>query len=188
LAFRTTEIAGVWLFEPQVFRDQRGEFFETFRPDQILDQTGFNFKAAQVNTSVSNRGVIRGIHFKQNPPGQAKFVAVNAGSIIDVAIDLRKSSPTFGSWQAFELSADNHISLMLGYGIGHAFLALEDNTRVTYVCDSVFQPEFEHSINPLDAGINWQSLGSPSGITNFIISDKDKTAPSLAAAGPILFA
>lgn len=173
MPFQPTEIQGVSLFVPEVFEDNRGHFFESFRQDKTLEETGFNFEVKQVNTSLSKRGVLRGIHFKKNPPGQAKFVSVSHGKILDLAIDLRQSSKTFGHWQAFELSEKNNRSLLLGYGIGHAFLSLEDNTRVSYLCDSVFEPEIEFSINPLKAGINWQELAKPFGISEFAVSDKD---------------
>jgi dTDP-4-dehydrorhamnose 3,5-epimerase len=187
MSFQSSSIQGVWLFTPQVFEDDRGLFFEAFRPDKCLAETGFDFKVAQVNTSVSKKGTLRGIHFKQNPPGQAKFVSVASGSIIDLAIDLRKSSPTFGQWQAFELSEANKNALLIGYGVGHAFLALEDDTRVTYLCDSVFQPEIEHAINPLAAGINWLELGNAVGVNELLVSDKDKAAPRLEDVGHLLF-
>ena len=187
MGFSKTEIEGVYLFEPKVFEDERGSFQEAFRRDKTLEETGFDFEVAQVNTSVSNRGVLRGIHFKKYPPGQAKFVSVQQGRIIDVAIDLRKSSPTFGQYLAFELSAENNKSLLLGYGIGHAFLSLEDNTRVSYLCDSVFEPEIEFGINPLEASIDWEKLAKPFRIERFVISEKDRKALPLSEAEELLF-
>ena len=179
LNYSQTGIDGVHLFTPKIFEDERGQFFEAFRPDKTLLETGFDFRVAQVNTSVSIRGTLRGIHFKKAPPGQAKFVSVSQGKILDIAIDLRQSSSTFGNWQAFELSAENNQSLLLGYGIGHAFLALEDNTKVSYLCDSVFQPEIEFGINPLEAGIDWQQLAKPYGVAEFVVSEKDLAADNL---------
>lgn len=187
MPYQETDIEGVWLFQPKIFEDDRGHFFESFRPDKTFEATGFQFDVQQVNTSLSKRGVIRGIHFKKYPPGQAKFVSVNRGKILDVAIDLRRSSETFGRWQAFELSPDNNHCLLLGYGIGHAFLSLEDNTKVTYLCDSVFQPEIEFGINPLDAGIVWEDLADPWGVSEFLVSDKDREAPGLDGAEELLF-
>jgi dTDP-4-dehydrorhamnose 3,5-epimerase len=185
--FQPTEIEGVFLFIPRVFEDSRGHFFESFRQDKTLEETGFNFEVKQVNTSLSKRGVLRGIHFKKNPPGQAKFVSVSQGKILDLAIDLRQSSKTFGHWQAFELSQDNKQSLLLGYGIGHAFLALEDNTKVSYLCDSVFEPEIEFGINPLEAGINWQELAKPFGVSEFVVSDRDLAADNFERGAKRLF-
>jgi dTDP-4-dehydrorhamnose 3,5-epimerase len=181
------EIAGVYLFERKVLRDGRGSFHEAFSRDVILEETGFDFQVSQVNTSVSNKGVLRGIHYKKFPPGQAKFVSVHHGSIIDVAIDLRRSSPTFGRYLAFELSAENNKGLLLGYGIGHAFLSLEDNTRVSYLCDSVFEPEIEFGISPFKASIDWVGLAEPYGVESFVVNEKDKQAVSLLSAGELLF-
>jgi len=185
--FQPTEIEGVFLFTPRVFEDSRGHFFESFRQDKTLEETGFNFEVKQVNTSVSKRGVLRGIHFKKNPPGQAKFVSVSQGKVLDLAIDLRQSSKTFGHWQAFELSQENNRSLLLGYGIGHAFLALEDNTKVSYLCDSVFEPEIEFGINPLEAGIDWQELAKPFGVSEFVVSDRDLAADNFERGAKRLF-
>ena len=187
MGFSKTEIEGVYLFEPKVFEDERGSFHEAFRRDKALEGTGFDFDVAQVNASVSNKGVLRGIHFKKYPPGQAKFVSVNQGSIIDVAIDLRTSSPTFGQYLAFELSAENNKGLLLGYGIGHAFLSLQDKTRVSYLCDSVFEPETEFGVNPLEASIDWEELAKPFGIERFVTSEKDRQALSLSEASELLF-
>jgi dTDP-4-dehydrorhamnose 3,5-epimerase len=184
--FQSTEIAGVHLFTPKLFGDSRGLFYESFRPDQVLSETGYDFSVAQVNNSVSSRGVVRGIHFKENPPGQAKFVSVHRGSIVDVVIDLRQSSPTFKKWQAFELNDQNRNSLLIGNGIGHSFVSLEDETFVSYLCDTIFQPDLEHGINPLSSGIDWQSL---TGLkpAELIVSDKDLAAPNLEEARSLLF-
>lgn len=187
MTYSKTTIEGAYLFTPKVFEDSRGHFFESFRQDQVLAETGFDFSVAQVNNSHSTKGTLRGIHFKENPPGQAKFVSVTSGAIIDIVIDLRKSSPTFGKWEAFELSSSNKNSLLLGYGLGHAFLALEHDTRVTYLCDSTFDPYREHGINPLAAGIDWNLLARSFGISDFLISEKDTNAPRLEDAGDLLF-
>lgn len=187
MPYERTEIEGVFLFKPKVLEDPRGNFFESFRRDVTLQETGFDFIVAQVNNSLSAKGALRGIHFKQYPPGQAKFISVTAGAVFDVAIDLRRSSPTFGQWQAFELSAINKHSLLLCYGIGHAFLALEDNTRVTYLCDSVFEPELEHGINPLSAGIDWQKFANRRSISEFTMSEKDKLAPKFDNSEKLFF-
>ena len=187
MSFSKTFIDGVHLFEPRVFKDERGSFHEAFRLDKTARETGFDFGVAQVNNSVSQKGTIRGIHFKRYPPGQAKFVSVHRGGIIDVAVDLRKSSPTFGRHQAFELNAENNKSLLLGYGIGHAFLSLEDSTLVSYLCDSVFEPEIEFGVNPLGASIDWAELARPFGIERFVISEKDKLSGTLMESRDVLF-
>lgn len=182
-----TEIKDVFVFEPEVFEDPRGGFYEAFRPDRCLLATGFMFNVAQINTSISKRGVIRGIHSKKLPPGQAKFVSVTKGKIIDVVIDLRKSSQTFLQWKAFELSEQNRRSLLIGYGLGHAFLSLEDDTRVNYLCDSVFEPHIEICINPMQAGIDWDSLSGGASRGLFLISPKDQSAPSLDSSSDLFF-
>ena len=114
-------------------------------------------------------------------------MSVSLGAIIDVAIDLRTSSPTFKKWQAFELSEENKHSLLIGNGIGHAFLSLQDKTKVTYFCDSVFEPEKEHGISPLSAGIDWEQLAARFGKSEFLLSDKDRHAPKLDEAETLLF-
>ena len=187
MPYQKTEIEGVFLFTPNVFGDSRGEFYESFRTDQTLLETGLEFQVAQVNNSISSKGVLRGIHFKENPPGQQKFVSVTSGAIIDVAIDLRRSSPTFKKWQAFELSKENRHSLLIGNGIGHAFLSLHDETKVTYLCDTVFEPEKEHGISPLSADIDWEQLASGAGVSEFLLSNKDRNAPRLDEAETLLF-
>jgi dTDP-4-dehydrorhamnose 3,5-epimerase len=187
LPFEATSISGVHLFSPQVHQDDRGLFFESFKPAEVLIETGHDFQVTQVNNSLSAKGVIRGLHFKQNPPGQAKFVSVSQGAIVDVVIDLRRTSSTFLEWKAFELSAENNQSLLIANGIGHAFLALEDSTRVSYLCDTVFEPELEHGINPLAANIPWLEIGKPHGISEFLISHKDASAPALRGAGHLIF-
>ena len=187
MTFSETDIEGVFVFESAVFEDQRGSFQEAFRRDKTLAEIGFDFQVAQANTSISKKGVLRGIHFKKYPPGQAKFVSVIRGAIIDVVIDLRKNSRTLGHYQAFELSAEKNKSLVLGYGIGHAFLSLEDNTRVDYLCDTVFEPDIEFGINPLEASIDWEGLAAPYGVKEFLISEKDKQAVGLSDAGDLLF-
>jgi dTDP-4-dehydrorhamnose 3,5-epimerase len=186
MPFQETQIEGVKLFVPMVFEDDRGLFYESFRHDEAL-AAGFDFNVAQVNNSVSNRGVLRGIHFKQNPPGQQKFVSVPRGAIYDVVIDLRKSSPTFGNWQGFELNDLNRRSLLIGNGIGHAFLSLEDDTAVSYLCDTVFEPALEHGINPLSAGIDWHKVAEEHEVPAFRISHKDESALGLIESTAVFF-
>ena len=176
--YSATKISEVFLFEPKVFIDDRGFFFESFKPEQLERQTGYRFTVAQVNNSISEAGVLRGLHFKQSPPGQAKFVSVIRGAIIDAVVDLRTDSPTYLQWQTFELNANNRNSLFIGNGIGHAFLSLEDNTTVSYLCDTPFEPELEHSINPLTVGIDWQQF-LPDLSMNLNLSDKDLRAARL---------
>lgn len=171
-------IAGAWRIRPTVFGDARGSFAEWFRVDLIERATGFVFSAVQANISTSSRGVVRGIHYADVPPGQAKFVMPVTGSIIDYVVDLRVGSPTFGQWAAEELRADHRDANLIEPGLGHAFVALEDNTTVSYLVTDYYRPEREHGVNPLDPEIG---LELPSAIDP-ILSDKDVAAPSLAEA------
>jgi len=178
MTFEQTQIDDVYLHTPEIFNDSRGSFFESFRQAD-LPHSFKPFSVAQVNNSVSNRGVIRGIHLKTNPPGQRKFVSVSAGAVFDVALDMRITSPTFGKWQGFVLSQENSLSLLIGNGIGHSFLSLEDGSRVTYLCDTPYEPQMEFGINPFSAGIDWLgALGDHP--VDFKLSEKDAEAPTLA--------
>lgn len=156
--------------------DNRGLFWETFRVDQFATFTGRGFPVAQVNTSVSRQGVLRGIHFAEVPPGQAKYVTVSRGSIWDVVVDLRVGSRTFGQWDSVELSSADSRALFIPEGLGHAFIALEDDTSVTYLVSDVYRPEHEHAVNPFDPelGIEW-----PIDRDQITLSPKDALAPSL---------
>lgn len=171
-------IAGAWRIRPQLFGDARGSFAEWFRTDTIQQVTGFAFAVAQANISTSAKGVVRGIHYADVPPGQAKFVMAVTGSIIDYVVDIREGSPTFGQWVAEELRADRRDATLIEPGLGHAFVALEDNTTVSYLVTDFYRPEREHGVHPLDADIG---LELPEGIEP-ILSDKDLAAPTLADA------
>jgi dTDP-4-dehydrorhamnose 3,5-epimerase len=186
MPFEKTEIDGLQIFTPKIYEDARGFFYESFTA-QGLSLAFAPFVVAQVNNSLSGKGVIRGIHFTKPPPGQSKFVSVFAGSIFDVAIDLRKSSRTFGNWQGFLLSAENNQSLLIGNGIGHAFLALENETRISYLCDSGYEPSKEFGIHPMTAGIAWEENARKFGITEFSLSEKDQIAPDFADAAELWF-
>jgi dTDP-4-dehydrorhamnose 3,5-epimerase len=151
-------------------------FLEQFRVDFLSEVADKRFEIKQTNTSVSRRGVVRGIHFADVPLGQAKFVFVPHGSIIDYVVDLRVGSPTFGKWESKLLDSQTRNAMYLSEGLGHAFVSLEDNTVVTYLVSEVFNPEAEHGINPLDSDI---SLVFPESV-ELIFSEKDAQAPSLA--------
>ena len=170
--------AGAWRIRPQLFGDARGSFAEWFRTDTIERETGFAFSVAQANISTSSRGVVRGIHYADIPPGQAKFVMAVTGSIVDYVVDIRVGSPTFGQWVAEELRADRRDATLIEPGLGHAFVALEDNTTVSYLVTDFYRPDREHGVHPLDADV---ALALPDGITP-ILSDKDLAAPTLADA------
>jgi len=175
--FTPLGINGVWLAESPVWNDERGFFREWFKKEEIEKNTGQIFEVSQANFSRSSKGTLRGIHYSLSPAGQAKWITCTNGMIQDVIVDLRKNSSTFGQSIEVELSAGSGRSIFICKGLGHGFLALEDNTSITYLLSSVYEPFFEFEINPLDIqlGINW-------GIERkFLkISEKDRNAPSLA--------
>lgn len=172
-------IPGAHVIEPRIHRDDRGDFLEWFRADLAAEAFGRRIDVAQANTSVSARGVLRGIHYAQVPLGQAKYVTVARGSIVDFVVDLRVGSPTFGSWEAVELDATNRRAVFLAEGLGHAFLSLEDETTVSYLVTDVFCPEREHAITPLDTEL---ALDLRLPHEALIVSEKDRSASSLADA------
>ncbi len=164
---------------PKQFGDDRGTFLEWFRPDQLADVVGHTFQVKQANTSVSKRGVVRGIHFADVPRGQAKYVTVTRGAVLDYVIDLRVGSPTFGQWDSVLLETESRRAVYLAEGLGHAFIALTDESIVTYLVSEPFNAEREHGINPLDQEI---ALVFPPEAGDVILSPKDTDAPGLSAA------
>lgn len=169
------------MLDPRNFGDDRGIFSEIFKKTKIADSTGLVFEVKQVNQSRSKTGVIRGIHWATNPPGQMKYVMCNSGRIWDVVVDLRRNSPTFGQWEGIELSSMNGRILLLDSGLGHSFLALEANTTVTYLVSEEYNPEVEKSLNPLDPflGIPFREVAAANGIREIHLSEKDRNAHSL---------
>lgn len=177
-------IAGAWRIKPTIFSDARGSFAEWFRTDQIEAATGFTFVPVQSNISRSARGVVRGIHFADVPPGQAKYVTPMTGSIIDFVVDIRVGSPTFGKWDSVILDSSTHDAILHEPGLGHAFVALEEGTAVSYLVTDIYRPDREHGINPMDPEIG---LTFPDNL-ELTFSEKDAEAPSLAtllAAGTL---
>jgi dTDP-4-dehydrorhamnose 3,5-epimerase len=169
---------GAWIFKPQIRQDPRGSFLEWFRGAEFTAQTGHYLDLAQANWSVSRRGVLRGVHFADVPPGQAKYITCVRGQVLDVVVDLRTGSPTFGRWAMTRLDDTNRHAVYVAEGLGHAFIALSDEAVVIYLCNEPYAPGREHGIDPLDPGlgITW-----PRGIEP-LLSAKDAAAPSLAAA------
>ena len=167
---KNLKIPGCWVFTPKTFRDDRGYFFEWFQDSTFKATVGDQLQIAQANCSVSNQGVIRGIHFAKLPPGQAKYVTCFSGSVFDVVVDLRKNSPTFGQWDSVVIDSTNPQALYIPSGIGHAFMSLEDNSTFVYLCDQRYNPGNEYDINPFDEsiGIEWPSNIKP------VLSEKDK--------------
>ena len=175
---RQLAISGAFEITPRQFGDDRGTFLEWFKDSAFQEATGQRFDLAQANCSVSQRGVLRGIHFADVPPGQAKYVTCVRGAVLDVAVDIRVGSPTFGHWDSVLLDTVDRRAIYLAEGLGHAFLSLEDDSTVVYLCSSGYSPEREHEIHPLDPaiGITW-----PSDVP-VMLSPKDAAAPSLAEA------
>jgi dTDP-4-dehydrorhamnose 3,5-epimerase len=173
-------IDGAWVYTPQVHHDDRGSFAEAFRGAEFAEALGYRLDVAQVNCSVSRRGVIRGIHYSDVPPGQAKYVTCVSGAILDVVVDLRAESPTFGKWEAVRLDAETRGAVFLGEGLGHAFMALADGATALYLCSTPYAPGREHGVNPLDPaiGIDWPLEDGEAPV----LSDKDAAAPSLDEA------
>ncbi len=171
-------IEGAWVITPPIRSDARGIFLEMFSGGQLLDTLGYRLDVAQVNCSVSRRGVIRGIHFADVPPGQAKYVSCVSGAILDVVVDLRVGSPSYGQWEAVRLDDDDRRSLLVSEGLGHAFMALSESATTVYLCSTPYAPAREHGVHPLDpaVGIAWPTGSEP------VLSDKDAAAPSLAEA------
>ena len=170
-------IEGAWLAESPVWSDERGFFREWFKSEDIKAATGRDFGTEQANFSLSSEGTLRGIHYSITPRGQAKWITCVSGSIKDVIVDIRLDSKSFGQWIEVELRGDSGKAVFISEGLGHGFVALEDNTAVAYLVSSPFSPSDEFEINPLDEeiGINWQMA-----LNELKISDKDKNAPTLA--------
>ena len=167
-------IEGSYLFESITHEDERGYFREWFKSSTMNEFLSKEFKVEQANISKSNKGVVRGIHFSLAPRGQAKWVACAAGALWDVVVDIRPNSPTFGRWDAHELRADDGRSLFISEGLGHAFLALEEETIISYLLSTPYSPSHEWAINPLDPDI-----GIPWPADDLSLSEKDASAPSL---------
>jgi len=171
-------IEGAWVATPDVHHDSRGSFLELFRADRLEKILGYWPRTAQANCSVSARGVIRGIHFADVPPGQAKYVTCVSGTVIDVVVDLRAGSPSFGRWAAVPLDDRARRAVFLSEGLGHAFAARSEEATVMYLCSTSYEPARERGIHPLDPeiAIAWPDDVEP------ILSGKDARAPSLAQA------
>ena len=184
MPFIPMSIPGAFVFEPVRFSDARGRFQENFKLSSLESELGISFTVKQMNQSVSAKGVIRGIHFADNPPGQAKYVSCPMGNVWDVVVDLRQNSETFGKWEGVELSETNGKSVLISAGLGHGFLALEEDSVVNYLCSEEYQPEREHRVNPLDQtlGIDFSRIGELAGIAEFVLSEEDRIAPSLQEA------
>lgn len=177
-------IEGAYVFSPVVHADDRGSFHEWFRDDVFRETTGHSLSVAQANSSVSAAGTIRGVHFADLPPGQAKYVFCASGTVFDVVVDIRLGSPTFGQWESVYLGPDTGQIVYLSEGLGHAFMAIQDQSVVNYLCSAPYSPAREHTIHPLDRdiGIDWPTVDNAGRALATQMSHRDSTAPSLAEA------
>ena len=175
---RALSIEGSWLFTPVLRPDDRGVFLESFKESVLTPAIGHTFTLEQMNISQSRLGTVRGVHFADVPPGQAKYVQCFAGRILDIVVDIRVGSPTFGQWEAIELDDEARQGLYISEGLGHAFCALTDSVTIGYLCSEPYAPTREHGIHPLDPEL---ALPWPTDL-ELLLSPKDEAAPSLADA------
>ena len=178
MSFKEMKIQGAFVHSPVRHEDNRGHFEEQFKLSLVEKELDRSFQVLQVNQSLSQKGVIRGIHFTDSQEGQAKYISCTSGAIWDVVVDLRRNSPTYGHWDAEVISAKNGKSVFIPEGLGHAFLALDDNTVANYLCTTEFNPQADKTINPLDQtlAIAFEQIAKIHGIESFLLSDKDRQA------------
>ena len=184
MQYRELKVPGAWEITPKQIGDARGVFLEWFKNEAFAMAIGHPFDLQQVNCSVSAAGVLRGIHFADVPPGQAKYVACAKGAVLDVAVDIRVGSPTFGAWDAVVLDDADRRAIYLSEGLGHAFLSLEVDSTVLYLCSTPYAPGREYGINPLDPeiGIVWPTTGRDGRMITPRLSEKDAAAPGFREA------
>ena len=183
MRLRELSIPGAFEINPVIHDDNRGVFLEWFARDRFEEETGRRMPLAQANCSVSSRGVLRGLHFSNMPPGQAKYVSCPTGAVLDVVVDLRTGSPTFGRWESVRLDDVDRKAVYIADGLGHAFIALSDVATLVYLCSEQYNPAHERAVDPLDPeiGIDWPGPRPT-------LSPRDSAAPSMreAAAAGIL--
>ncbi len=184
MTYRELAVPGAWEITPQQHGDPRGVFLEYFQGAPFAAATGHALNLAQANCSVSAAGVLRGVHFADVPPGQAKYVTCARGAVLDVAVDLRVGSPTFGTWDTVLLDDVDRRAIYLSEGLGHAFVSLEDDSTVLYLCSTPYAPGREHGVHPLDEelGIEWPTVARDGSPLTLQLSTKDEAAPTLAQA------
>jgi dTDP-4-dehydrorhamnose 3,5-epimerase len=178
LRFKETTLKGVWLIEPTIYGDDRGHFLETFR-EVYFKEKGLVSSFVQDNISVSKKGAVRGLHYQCNPHAQAKLVMAIEGEILDVAVDLRKSSSTFGKSFKAKLNSNNRIMMLIPEGFAHGFSVLSEKATVYYKCSNYYNRDAERGIkwDDLNIGIDWE-------VKNPILSEKDENNPNLADINP----
>ena len=178
-----TELEGVYIIEPKVFGDHRGYFYESYNKERFFQETGYDVDFVQDNQSKSSYGVLRGLHFQKGEHAQSKLVRVVEGSVLDVAVDIRKGSPTFGKHVCVELTSENHRQLFIPRGFAHGFVVLSPTAIFQYKCDNFYAPQSEGAVawNDPDLAIAWRIPAA-----DVMLSDKDKNHPMLKDA-PELF-
>ena len=179
MQIRQLSVPDAYEVTPILRSDERGTFFEWYRHDKLEHTIGHALDLRQANTSVSRKGVVRGIHFADIPIGQAKYVTAPHGAVLDFVIDIRIGSPTFGLWDSVVLDDVDHRAVYIAEGLGHAFVALTEGATVSYLVSDVFRAEREHGISPLDEQIG---LDFRLPRSELVLSTKDLEAPSLAEA------
>ncbi|OBF86006.1 dTDP-4-dehydrorhamnose 3,5-epimerase [Mycobacterium sp. 852002-51163_SCH5372311] len=174
---RELDIPGAWEITPALHGDSRGLFFEWLTDREFRAFAGHSLDVRQANCSVSSAGVLRGLHFAQLPPSQAKYVTCVSGSVFDVVVDVRLGSPTFGRWASVVLDDSDRRTIYISEGLAHGFLALQDNSTVMYLCSTEYNPQREHTICAADPSlaIEWPLVGGVAAS----MSDRDAAAPSL---------
>ena len=177
MEIRPLDIEGAWEIIPKVFSDSRGLFTEGFRVDHLAKHIGHEMQVRQTNISVSTAGALRGIHYSDVPPSQAKYVTATSGVFVDYVVDLRVGSPTFGRWDSLVLDSVDRRAVYLSEGLGHVLACVEDGTAV-YLCSEVYAPSRERTVSPLDGDV---ALTVPEGFTP-VVSERDGSAPSLTEA------
>ena len=175
MKIRQLSIGGAWEITPALHGDPRGLFTEYFRVDQLAAELGYAPRLVQGNLSVSARGVVRGIHFADVPPGQAKYITCTRGAVLDVIVDIRVGSPTFGRWEGVQLDDVDRRAVYLEEGLGHGVCALTDDATLAYLCSQTYNPTGEHGIHPLDPEL---AIAWPAEVPT--LSARDQAAPSLA--------
>lgn len=181
---RELSVPGALEITPRQFADDRGVFLEWFAGAAFGEAVGHDLTLAQANCSVSAAGVLRGIHFADVPPGQAKYVTCARGAVLDVVVDIRVGSPTFGQWDSVLLDDVDRRAIYVPEGLGHAFMSLEDDSTVLYLCSAPYAPGREHGVHPLDPdlAIAWPTQGRDGRPLTPLLSPKDAEAPTLADA------
>lgn len=175
---RQLGLAGAWLIEPKVLRDARGSFIEVFRESVLHESSGRSLQIAQVSCSVSRRGVVRGVHYTDLRAGQDKYVTCIYGAALDVVVDLRVGSPTYGQWEAYQLDDVSHRAAYITAGLGHGFAVLSEEATLVYLCSSEYLSGQERCVSPFDTelAITWPPFKER------VVSDRDASAPTLAEA------